>query len=210
MVKFSNLVAMDHDDLVAFIRDEMRMQHIYQPLLIKTLVECGGSATVRQLAQAVLALDESQLRYFEKQIKAMPVKVLKQHGVLSRKGDVVSLETPRLSLEQRSEITTLCEQKLNEFIKDRGMEIWESRYASEPVSTSVRYEALKRAGKRCELCGVKEGDSNYENRLPLHVDHIVPRSKGGSNDIENLQVLCRACNLGKGNRDDTDFRSKDG
>ena len=60
VVKFSSLVSMDHDDLVAFIRDEMRMQHIYQPLLIKTLVECGGSATVRQLAQAVLALDESQ------------------------------------------------------------------------------------------------------------------------------------------------------
>ncbi|MGI9446309.1 MAG: HNH endonuclease [Pirellulales bacterium] len=49
-------------------------------------------------------------------------------------------------------------------------------------------------------------DENYQERFPLHVDHITPRSKGGSNDLDNLQALCRACHLGKGNRDDTDFR----
>jgi 5-methylcytosine-specific restriction endonuclease McrA len=42
----------------------------------------------------------------------------------------------------------------------------------------------------------------------LHVDHIVPRYKAPhrSLDIENLQVLCRDCNIGKGAWDQTDWR----
>ena len=100
----------------------------------------------------------------------------------------------------------MCERKRREFLLERGEDFWGSQYEAEPVPLSVRYEVLKRAGKRCELCGVGEGDAAYEERLPLHVDHITPRSKGGSNELDNLQVLCRACNLRKGNRDDTDFR----
>ena len=42
---------MTPDQLIAFIEEKMSMQHVYQPLLIKVLVESGGSATVRQLAQ---------------------------------------------------------------------------------------------------------------------------------------------------------------
>jgi ATP adenylyltransferase len=197
---------MNHTELMSFIETKMSMQHIYQPLLIKTLVECGGSATVRQLAQAVLSLNEPQIRYYENRIKEMPVPVLKRHGVIQKEGDLVSLATGRLTLEQRSELLMTCEKKLREFLLERGDDFWAIQYEAEPVALSIRYDALKRAGKRCELCGVADGDANYEERLPLHVDHIVPRSKGGSNDLDNLQVLCRACNLGKSDRDDTDFR----
>ena len=196
---------MKHEELVEFITNKMSMQHIYQPLLIKTLVECGGSATVRQIAQAVLSNDESQLHYYEQRIKQMPVEVLNKHGVLARDGELVSLNLKKSSLKEKSELLMLCEQKMREFVQDND-DIWDSRFATAPVSTGVRYEVLKRANKRCELCGVQEGDEGYEDRLPLHIDHIVPRSKGGSNEIDNLQVLCRACNLGKSNRDDTDFR----
>jgi ATP adenylyltransferase len=197
---------MNHTELITFIETRMSMQHIYQPLLIKTLIECGGSATLRQLAQAILSFNEPQIRYYEKRLKEMPVPVLKRHGVLEKDGDLVSLTTGHLSLAQRSQLLVVCEKRLREFLLERGDEFWASQYEADAVPLSTRYEALKRAGKRCELCKVADGDAEYEERLPLHVDHIVPRSKGGSNDLGNLQVLCRACNLGKSNRDDTDFR----
>ena len=80
----------------------MRMSHIYQPLLIKSLVEAGGSATLRQLSQSFLSQDESQLIYYEKKIKEMPLKVLLRHGVLSRDGDLIALSLPKLTYEQKA------------------------------------------------------------------------------------------------------------
>ena len=37
-----------------------------------------------------------------------------------------------------------------------------------------------------------------EDNVKLHCDHILPKSKGGSNDLDNLVTSCSECNLGKG------------
>ena len=68
---------------------------------------------------------------------------------------------------------------------------------------SVRYEALRRHGGMCQCCGKRP-----TLRLSLHVDHIKPRSRFPhlALDVNNLQVLCVDCNLGKGARDQTDWR----
>lgn len=50
---------------------------------------------------------------------------------------------------------------------------------------------ISRDGEGCRACG-SDG--------PLHIDHRVPVSRGGTNDLENLQLLCSACNLSKGAR----------
>ncbi len=63
-----------------------------------------------------------------------------------------------------------------------------------PVSKKVRAEITKRDGYSCQICGRK---------LPadlLHPDHIIPRSKGGTDDPSNLQAACPTCNSVKGNR----------
>jgi len=192
---------MKYPELIEFIENQMTMQHIYQPLLIRALVDAGGTATVRQLANEFLSHDESQLLYYERRIKKMPLQVLNRRGVVSREGDLVSLQTRKLSLEQRATIRMLCEQKMQSFIQTRGLGIWDYRLGeTDPVPDSLRFRVLKDAGGRCALCGISKTER------PLDVDHIIPRSKGGKNDLENLQALCTKCNRSKQNKDQTDFR----
>lgn len=63
------------------------------------------------------------------------------------------------------------------------------------MSDSLRYTILKRDGFRCQLCGAsaKEG-------AKLHIDHIVPVSKGGKTVVSNLRTLCDRCNMGKSDK----------
>ena len=64
-----------------------------------------------------------------------------------------------------------------------------------PIPKSTRFEVLHRADYTCQACGAKAADG-----AELHIDHIHPVSKGGTNDPTNLQALCRDCNIGKGAR----------
>lgn len=61
-----------------------------------------------------------------------------------------------------------------------------------PVSQKLRWSILRRDQYRCQVCG--------ETDRPLHVDHIIPRAKGGGNSPSNLQCLCDKCNMRKGAR----------
>jgi hypothetical protein len=63
------------------------------------------------------------------------------------------------------------------------------------ISVRVRWEILRRDGNRCVVCGQGATDG-----VTLEIDHIVPASKGGSDEKSNLQVLCTPCNRGKSNR----------
>lgn len=87
------------------------------------------------------------------------------------------------------------------YLEKRGNDIWTHRgIADGYIPGSVRYEVLKRAEYRCELCGA------HEDQAALHVDHILPKARGGSDEINNFQALCVTCNTNKRDRDDTDFR----
>jgi hypothetical protein len=54
-------------------------------------------------------------------------------------------------------------------------------------------ELLYKYKFKCVQC-----EENNEKRLTI--DHIIPVSKGGSDEIKNLQILCRSCNSKKGNK----------
>src|SRR5438477_9964421 len=53
----------------------------------------------------------------------------------------------------------------------------------------------ERAGLRCEYCQLRQEDSPL---AVLHVEHIIPRMHGGSDDLDNLALACIDCNLHKG------------
>jgi hypothetical protein len=64
------------------------------------------------------------------------------------------------------------------------------------ISERLRFSILLRDGFRCQSCGQSPISSPG---IELHVDHIVPWSKGGETIRDNLQTKCKECNLGKGN-----------
>lgn len=70
------------------------------------------------------------------------------------------------------------------------------------VMPALRWQVFQRDNWRCVACG-----RAAQGSIILRVDHIVPRSKGGVDALENYQTLCDLCNLGKGNRDATDLRA---
>lgn len=63
------------------------------------------------------------------------------------------------------------------------------------LTKKLRYEILERDHYKCAICGRSANDG-----IILHVDHIIPISKGGETIPSNLQTLCEDCNLGKSDK----------
>lgn len=186
-----------------FLTHKMRMSHIYQPAMIRTLLESGGVADAERIAKVLLSYDRAQIDYYVQITKNMVGKVLtRNHQIAVREKNQYSLVGfDDLSSKEIEELILECDRKIEEYIEKRGNKIWSHRTRSgDYVPGSLRYDVLKRAKFRCELCGVSADER------ALEVDHIIPRSRGGTNDVTNFQALCNACNGAKNNRDDTDFR----
>lgn len=145
---------MNFSTLKDFLLHRMSMSHIYQPVLIRALIDSGGSATVRQLAHEFLRQDESQVIYYERRIRDMPAKVLKKHGVITQSANLISLTVPRLTLEQKAELRKICDQKLQDYIVRNGISIWDYRLIdNQGINDDLRFRVLKEAKGRCALCG---------------------------------------------------------
>ena len=191
------------DALSNFILNEMRMSHIYQPVMLIELLERRGSASVTEIARALLGHDVSQVEYYEHITKNMVGKVLtNSRGITSKeKNQYTLIGSEELTDDERSQLITHCQNKIEEFLGKRGDKVWEHRRKSSGyISGTIRYEILKRAKFRCELCGISA------EQKALEVDHIIPRNNGGTDDQSNLQALCYSCNAMKRDRDTTDFR----
>ena len=111
---------MDFYELKDFIENKMIMQHIYQPVMVKTLLKSGNRASIREIATSFLELDESQIDYYKVITKQMPGKVLKKHNIVSEISGEYILNVPGLTEDQRNKLILLCEQKISNYIKTKG------------------------------------------------------------------------------------------
>ena len=87
----------------------MKPQHVYQPVMIRALVDAGGSATLRQIALEFVKNDESELRSYEQKISRMPLKVLREHRVQQ---DLKDLRVTRAQLVRKAHKELLVRKAL--------------------------------------------------------------------------------------------------
>jgi len=194
---------MNFNDLKDYLVNKMRMSHIYQPVMIKELLRINGPVTAYNIAKRFVEFDGSQIEYYEQITNKMPGLVLRRHGVVIKTdaGYLLDLDSGSLSDVQREELIKLCDKKISEYIERRGDRIWQHRRLNDRVVPgSIRYEVLKRAHFRCELCGVSADERAIE------VDHIIPHNLKGPDEIDNYQALCYKCNANKRDTDQVDFR----
>lgn len=183
----------------------MSMSHIYQPVMIKTMLLNHGSADKNTIATELLKFDSAQIKYYETRVSQMVGKVLQNKNITSYDGASYQFieDISQYSDGEVEELIQLCDEAVEEYLHKRGDKLYQHRdHLLREVSGSVRYQVLKDAEGLCELCGISS------KLAPIDVDHIIPKSKGGSDDISNLQALCGKCNRNKGNRDNKSFKTR--
>ena len=107
---------------------------------------------------------------------------------LGRFVDWVNSDSPNQSQE------TLEEQSASDDIPAQTHSA--KRRTRREISDRQRFRILVRDGFRCKSCGASP---LIQPGVELHVDHILPWSKGGETTDDNLESKCKQCNLGKGN-----------
>lgn len=69
--------------------------------------------------------------------------------------------------------------------------------------SGIEQDVARRAAGRCEYCRMHQSLQG----ATFHVEHVIPRSRGGASDLDNLAWACPSCNLHKSNR--VEVRSAD-
>lgn len=100
--------------------------------------------------------------------------------------------------------TSKKKERRNKRKKKKISRYGNDKFYSSPEWRKLRVRVLEKYDCRCMMCG----RSPKLHGVVLNVDHIIPRSKRPDLALvfENLQILCGACNHGKLNRYETDYR----
>ena len=121
--------------------------------------------TISKIAKDILSYDPSQIEYYKVITQKMPATVLKKRGIIkgSSKAYEFSDELQSLTTSEARLLSSYCDQKLAEYLLHRGDKpFYHRKRASGYISGSVKYEVLKLAKSKCELCGVSNNDPKLE------------------------------------------------
>ncbi|MDR2585138.1 MAG: HNH endonuclease [Prevotellaceae bacterium] len=148
---------------------------------IKRITMTGHSAGIHLVLE---------IRWFP--TKNMETRAISQYIICFEIPSVIDkvVEKHRLAekLLEKERKKSLEKQTLQDLI-DVGMIM--QGVKREPIPRLEVEAIYSRDGGKCVFCGSTE---------KIHIDHIIPFSKGGSNEVENLQLLCQKCNLEKSNK----------
>ena len=115
------------------------------------------------------------------------LKSLMSQGFLIKVADSVYRPNPDIDIEQYIKNKKSRDEKPHKLNF-----VARAKSKKTKIKPSVRIKVFERDDFKCVYCGRSAQDG-----IRLEVDHIHPKSKGGSNKIDNLQTLCDECNQGK-------------
>ena len=211
-IEYKNKKVSD-DDLLADIKRVLEMSN-KSTLTIKeydALGEYSSSTIIRRFGtwqnaclSVGIKVNVSNVKYSKKELFENIAKVWIKSGKQPSRRDMNNSAISKISsgsyertfkswnnaLKEFVDFANQTDYELNEIEtstnkKDRG---------NRDINLRLRFNVMKRDNFKCCMCGASPAkDPNVE----LHIDHIVPWSKGGETTIDNLQTLCSKCNLGK-------------
>jgi len=130
-------------------------------------------------------------------------KKLNNLGVVHHINNYCSIEcNEELKKITKKRNSLLKRKSRNKYNRIRDDKQWAKLYGNkyEPISRTIVYRKHKYI---CTSCGVKcihPNKDNYNQSNAATLDHIIPKSKGGSHTYDNVTLLCRSCNIIKGDK----------
>lgn len=70
------------------------------------------------------------------------------------------------------------------------------------ISKDTRAKVIERNGMTCQMCGIGTGEPHPDDsgrKARMHIGHVIDKSMGGNDSLDNLRMLCSVCNEGASN-----------